>query len=367
MPTIIQDLYVQGGQSVWLDGYDKSWMVNGTLKGMVQNGLRGIIFDYQSMHVLLQDTDFYDKQIKTLYVPDQDPLELFNKLILDDIRSAADLFAPIYHVTRGVDGYVSVPIDPRHAYDAKNLFREGLSLFKTIRRPNIMFQAPATDEGFQAARELVVSGVNVHITHVISLEQYRRAYGAYISGLKELIATGALARTVTCFVGVQFDLIHQAFASYISSTESFGLALAECNGDLGLYTCRKIYEEFIQNNASEEFQELKQKGSHIQKLIWGPVSSRLKEMRDVKEIESMIANYTIAALDQASFEHFIEEGQLSEGFESKEIEAENIFEIMRNESVDCDGIFTKLLLDSIVFEQSAFTHLLNTLKYKKKS
>jgi len=366
MPTIIQDLYVQGGQSIWLDSFNKTWMSNGKLKELIQNGLRGIIFDTQSMHELIQDTKAYDKEIQLFHTPDKDPFELFDDLLQEDVRSVADLFAPIFQVTEGLDGYVSLPLDPRLFYDSELLVNEGIRLLKKIRRPNIMFQIAASDEGLRAAEELIANGINVHIVHVFSLAKYMEAQKAYTQGLQRWRESGAIARTVNSIVSINYDVIHKVFSRVMSADSTIGLFLKEMQGDLGLYTCYHVLQAYYAYLSTAVFKDLKNCGAHAQKIVWGPCARIPGQKRTILNIESYIANATIAALDLDSVDLFIEEGKVADGFAEYESESEQVFDRLKTSGVDVDSIFTKLLFDAIAKDQSQIAHLLETLKYKKK-
>jgi hypothetical protein len=367
MSTLIQDLYVQKGQSVWLNGYDKSRVPGNQLKQMIQNGLRGMILDYNSMLFLLQNTNEYDKQITLHHIPDEDPIELFNKLFRDEVRAVADLFAPIYHVTMGLDGYISVPVDPRYSHDNGTLISETLRLFKTIRRPNLMFQIPATTEGLSAARELILSGVSVHLTDVFSVEQYKKAFAVYADTLEQVVDAGVLVRTIACFVSVVCEHVHHAFARHFLGDKTIEKILEDFKGDLGLYTGARIYHLSANDFLTDRLESLKQKGCHRQRLIWGPCPRPSQKNSALECLEAFIAQHTILALDHAGVELFIEEGHISDGISEKMHDsAEDIFCLLQNAGVDCAQIFMKLQYDAIARKQSSFSELLRTLKYKKK-
>jgi transaldolase len=366
MPTIIQELYVQQGQSVWLDRFNKEWLLNRKLKELIQCGLRGVCLDYQTMHEVIHDTKHYDKAIKLFHTPDGDPLKLCNDLIMDDVRSVADLVAPLYHVTEGGDGFVSVPIDPRLVYDSALLIKEGIRLFKEIRRPNIMFQIPASEEGFLTTEELTAVGINVHVRHVFSFESYKRAQNAYTNGLKRWISTGALARTVNSVVSIDYNRMQKAFAPFILSDSSLGFHLKEFNGDFGIYSCYRILQEYYSYLKSDALRVLKQNGAHPQKLAWGPCFYFPGEARDVRSVEALIANATVTTLDYDTFETFLDEGHMSNGLTQYDNPSDGVFDILKAQGVDHQKICEQLLVSAIAREQSQFSFLLQTLKAKKK-
>lgn len=367
MPTTIQDLYVQKGQSVWLQGYDRSKMVNGQLKQMIQSGVRGMVFDHSSPLSLLQNSTAYDQQIKLHHVLDEEPLELFKKLLLDDVRTAADLFAPIYHVTMGIDGYVSIPVDPRYSYDSEKLVSETLSLFKSIRRPNVVFQIPATKEGFLAVYELILAGISVHVRHAFSFEQLREAFSVYVEALEQVVSTGVLARTITCFLSVAYEQMCRAFSGYASDDPSRAKILNGFNGDVGLYACNHIYHESAQFFSTDRFASLQEKGCHRQRLIWEFADRPFNNKRVSNEIAAFIAKHTISALEFYAIERFIDEQKISSGLmETSVDESPDLSSVFSSADIDRNTIFTKMQYEAISHDQSLFTELLRVLKYKKK-
>ena len=107
--------------------------------------------------------------------------------LLRDIQDAADLFKPVYEKTNGLDGYVSLEINPKLAFQTEETIKEGKRLYEKVNRPNVMFKVPSTDKGFDAIEELLSEGINVNITLIFSLEQYVKTAHAFLKGIKRLL------------------------------------------------------------------------------------------------------------------------------------------------------------------------------------
>src|SRR5262245_9370157 len=162
------------GQSVWLDYLRRGMLRSGELQGLIDDGLRGMtsnptIFE----HAIGGSTD-YDDALRTVAASAKGDLEVFERLAVDDVREAADLFRPVYDATEGRDGFVSLEVSPTLARDTEGTVAEAGRLWGEVNRPNVMIKVPGTKEGWPAIQRLLADGINVNITLLFSLEHYRQ-------------------------------------------------------------------------------------------------------------------------------------------------------------------------------------------------
>ena len=132
----------------------------------------------------------YDDLFNRLVAEGRTGMELYEGLVLPDIADAADMLRPVYDRTGGVDGYVSLEVNPKLAYDTERTLEEARRLFKTLNRPNVLIKVPATDEGLPAVETLIGEGINVNVTLIFSLAMYDRVMDAYLNGLTKLNGAG---------------------------------------------------------------------------------------------------------------------------------------------------------------------------------
>ena len=178
------------GQSVWLDYISRSLITTGRLKEMIENGIRGMTSNPTIFDKAVSSADDYDEQIRDLSRRGRDAFGVYDEITVKDVQDAADLYHPVYEETGGLDGYVSLEIDPRMAYNTQDTVREGMRLAQKVNRPNVMFKVPSTKEGFPAIEELTASGLNINVTLIFSLRQYLDTAESYIRGIRRLIKEG---------------------------------------------------------------------------------------------------------------------------------------------------------------------------------
>ncbi|MDZ4243029.1 MAG: transaldolase family protein, partial [Candidatus Omnitrophota bacterium] len=186
------------GQSVWLDYINRPMIESGKLKGLIDDGLRGMTSNPAIFNQVISAGKDYDEKISALSGQGKSPFDIYDEITIADIQDACDLFKPVHEKTKGLDGYVSLEINPLLANDAKASIDEGLRLFKKVGRPNVMIKVPATDAGFPVVEELLSNGVNVNVTLIFSMLQYMDTAEAFITGLDRFAAkSGDVSRVAS--------------------------------------------------------------------------------------------------------------------------------------------------------------------------
>ena len=185
----LQNLHA-AGQSVWLDYIDRTILVNGALTRQIENdALTGMTSNPTIFEKALATGTAYDAQLAA--APEAlTPLQLFELIESDDVRTACDQFRVVYEQSGGTDGYVSIEVSPNVAHDADATVEEAHRLWTLVNRPNVMIKVPGTEEGSKALRRLIADGLNVNVTLLFAVEAYARIIEAYLTGLEERMKAG---------------------------------------------------------------------------------------------------------------------------------------------------------------------------------
>ncbi len=171
------------GQSVWLDDIRRDLIQGGDLARLIrEDGLRGVTSNPAIFNKAIAESDLYDGALRAL--PDGSPKDWYEALAVADIQAACDAFAPVYADTDGGDGFVSLEVSPRLAHDTLATVDEARRLWARVDRPNVMIKVPATPEGLPAIETLIAEGINVNVTLIFSLAQYRAVCDAHLAGLR---------------------------------------------------------------------------------------------------------------------------------------------------------------------------------------
>lgn len=164
MTSLIQKLN-QIGQSIWYDNIERKLLKDGTLEGMFNRGeIRGITSNPSIFNKAISQSDEYDAEIRSLTQESLSRDNVYERLAISDIQTAADLFRPLYDQTNGDDGYVSLEVSPYLAHDADQTISEANRLWNDVNRPNLMVKIPATKAGLPAITETIAAGINVNVT-----------------------------------------------------------------------------------------------------------------------------------------------------------------------------------------------------------
>ena len=178
------------GQSIWLDYIQRSMITSGELKQLIDIGLRGVTSNPAIFEKAIAGSNDYDEDLKQLLKTGAPIVQIYETLAIKDISLAADQLRGVYDSSGGKDGYVSLEVSPELAYETEKTIAEAKRLFETVNRPNVLIKVPATQAGLPAITELIGSGVNVNVTLIFGLQNYKAVADAYQSGLEKLAATG---------------------------------------------------------------------------------------------------------------------------------------------------------------------------------
>ena len=189
MANSLQEL--QGlGQSVWFDNIRRGFINSGELQRLIDLGVSGLTSNPSIFEKAITGSADYDEALLELALNDNDAVEIFERLAMEDIQAAADLLRPIYERTAGGDGFASIEVSPHLANDTDGTVSEARRLHAALERPNVMIKVPATPAGIPAIRALIGEGINVNVTLIFSLDAYAQVREAYIGGLEDLAQAG---------------------------------------------------------------------------------------------------------------------------------------------------------------------------------
>jgi transaldolase/glucose-6-phosphate isomerase len=288
-------------QSLWLDNIHRGLLTSGTLARYIdQCGVRGLTSNptiYE--HALARGHD-YDDVLKSL-MPHygQNLEELFFALALEDLRSAADLFAPIHEASEGQDGFVSLELSPKLADDADASVAQAQRLHNLAQRPNLLIKVPGTPAGERAIEELIALGVGVNVTLLFSPSQYLRAAEAYFRGLERRLARRLDLRVAS---------VASVFVSRWDTAMNASLASSERNR-LGLAVAYHCYDTHRRLYATDRWKRLAAHGAHPQRLLWASTSSKDPTLPPAYYVEQLVYPNTIDTVPEPTLLAFLNEGQ----------------------------------------------------------
>src|ERR687886_2801117 len=218
----LQQLYDQG-QSPWLDYITRDILENGRLQELIELGIMGLTSNPTIFQKAISGSQLYDDELRRLVREGKSVDEIYDGLVLDDIRAAAAILRPVYDRTNGRDGLVSIEEPPRLAYDTQKSIEEARRLFHYLNLPNVMIKIPGTPEDIPAFQQAITDGINVNVTLVFSLENYRAVAEAYLAGLEGRAEKGepldCLASVASFFVSRVTTAVDNKLDELITATD----------------------------------------------------------------------------------------------------------------------------------------------------
>jgi len=330
----------------------------GKLKEMIRLGLRGMTSNPTIFDKAISLSNDYDKEIKDLNNKGKSTFEIYDELTVKDVQDAADVFRVVYDETNGLDGYVSLEVNPKLASKTQETIVEAKRLFKKVNRPNVMFKVPSTDAGFEAIEELLAEGINVNITLIFSLERYIKTARSYIKGITRLSKKqNDLSR---------INSVASVFVSRVDTLVDKMLNEDSLKGKAAVANSRLIYQKYLEIFSGEEFRQLKEKGANVQRVLWGSTSTKNPAYSDIKYVSELIGKNTVNTIPENTFEAFLDHGVVREVLTSDAQDALEAIQELKGFKIDINSVCAQLLQDGVAAFEKSFDSLLNSIKKKMK-
>ncbi|MGB7054926.1 MAG: transaldolase [bacterium] len=367
--TSVQEL-AEYGQSVWLDYISRSLIDTGRLKNLIDDGVCGLTSNPSIFDEAVSKSNDYDPYIKSLKDNHRTTFEIYDDITVRDVQDAADLFLQVYEETEGLDGYVSLEINPDLAHDVEATIAEGRRLYEKVNRANVMFKVPSTEAGFPAITALLANGINVNVTLIFSRQQYISTTEAYLHGLEKLAESGEDLRTVRAVASVFVSRVDTLVDNLIDTklhSESNGAhakQLEELKGMAAVANSAIIYDKYMAAFSSDRFIHLAEKGANVQRLLWGSTSTKNPAYSDIKYVTELIGKNTVNTIPQATLEAFLDHGTVKEALPGDLSRALEKIGRLQQFGIDINDVCKKLLDDGVVAFQRSFDSLLQAIQDK---
>lgn len=358
------------GQSIWLDYISREMIEGGELQRWLDQGLRGLTSNPSIFNQAISKSTEYDERIAQLKEAGKSVFEIYDELTTKDIRDALDIFKPVYESTQGLDGYVSLEINPQLAHNEEESIKEGKRLFEKVNRPNLMIKVPATKAGFPVIEALLADGINVNATLIFSREQYRETAQAFLKGVErlsqrqgDLTQIRSVASVFISRIDTMVDqLIDEKAAAKADETPP--AELQSLKGKAAVANTKLIFEMSRELFADQRFQDLEQKGAARQRVLWGSTSTKNPEYNDVKYVEELIARQSVNTVPEKTLKAFLDHGVVKEALNGDPEVARDIVEQLQKANISMDAVCSKLLDEGVAAFEKAFEELMTSIETK---
>ncbi len=348
------------GVSVWIDSLSREMLETGELaRLMEEDAVVGVTSNPTIFQKALSEAEWYDDQLREAAKETEDPLELFFTLALEDIRDACDLMRPAWERSSGIDGYVSMEVDPRIAYDREAQFAQAARFHKEVDRPNLYVKIPGTEPGLGAIEDSIAAGRSINITLIFSLDRYAAVAEAYLRGLERLVAGGGDPSTVN---SVASFFVSRVDTEADKRLEELGRS--DLQGRLAIANAKLAYEHWQQAFSGDRWEFLLGKGARTQRCLWASTSTKNPAYRDVLYGEELIGPEVVNTMPLETVRAFQDHGEIRDTLEEGLDEAHALLGELAKAGVDYDDVVAKLEAEGVQKFDDAFEGLLSGIQEK---
>ncbi|HEY1701262.1 MAG TPA: transaldolase [Trebonia sp.] len=309
MSDVLGDL-TKAGVSVWLDDISRERLRTGNLQELMKSlHVRGVTSNPTIFAKALSKGDAYDDQIEDLKARGVSVEEASRMITTYDIRWAADVLRPVYDESAGLDGRVSIEVDPRVARDTKKTIAEAKQLWWLVDRPNVYIKIPATEQGLPAITAALAEGISVNVTLIFSLERYGKVIDAYVEGLEQAAANGhdlSQIASVASFFVSRVDTEVDKRLDKIGGEEAKAL-----KSKAAIANARLAYELYEQKLATPRWEALAAQGARVQRPLWASTSVKDPSLPDTMYVVELVARDTVNTMPEATIVATGDHGVLS--------------------------------------------------------
>ncbi|KQS97363.1 transaldolase [Cellulomonas sp. Leaf395] len=349
------------GVAIWLDDLSRERLRTGNLAELVEaKGVVGVTTNPSIFASALAKGDAYDEQLRELAADGADVDAAVFRITTDDVRQAADVLRPVYDATDGVDGRVSIEVDPRLARDTDGTIASAKSLWSTVDRPNVFIKIPATREGLPAITAVLAEGISVNVTLIFSLQRYSDVIDAFQSGLEQAEANGhdlAPIASVASFFVSRVDAAIDPRLDAIGTPEAAAL-----RGKAAIANARLAYALNQDAVADERWKALARAGAHPQRPLWASTGVKDKAYPDTLYVDELVVAGVVNTMPEATLNAVADHGgDGSDTVTGTRPESQAVIDGLRDLGIDIDEVTEQLEVEGVDKFSASWGDLLGTV------
>ena len=350
-------------QSVWLDYIRRDLIANGGLRTLIErDGVRGVTSNPTIFEKAIEGYTDYDQGISDLLArnPNAPAGELYDALVIEDVRHAADILRSSYEAADRSDGFVSIEPPPQLTRDTASTVREARRLWRAVDRPNLMIKVVGTQEGRTAFETLIAEGINVNVTLMFSLRHYDAVAAAYIRGLDRCQRPEHVASVASFFVSRVDTQVDRALEE-VGTREAQAL-----EGKIAIANAKLAYQRFRDIFHGDAFAAQRRRKARAQRPLWASTGTKNPRYSDVLYIEELIGPETVNTMPLATLNAFRDHGRVrGETITSNLSEAHKSMEVLAHLGIDLNAITEELQVDGISAFAADYDRVLAAIEKKK--
>ena len=349
------------GVSPWIDSVSREMLETGELKRLMdEDAVVGVTSNPTIFQKAMAEGEWYDEQLAEVSKQTDDLREIFIALAVEDIKQACDLMKPAWDATDGVDGYVSIEVDPTLGYDRDGTYAQAMRLHAEVDRPNVYVKIPATEIGLGPIEDCIAATKSINVTLIFSLDRYKAVVEAYIRGLERAVASG---RDITQVRSVASFFVSRVDTEADKRLE--GLGNTSLQGKLAIANAKLAYQHYLEAFSGPRWEFLVTKGARPQRCLWASTSTKNPNYRDVLYVEELIGPDTVNTMPAETIAAFQDHGEVKETLTTGVDAATGLFDELREAGVDYDSVVETLEAEGVQKFADSFAELLDGIRAKR--
>jgi transaldolase len=325
------------GVAVWLDDLSRVRLTSGSLaKMLTEQHVVGVTTNPSIFQKALSDADAYDAQVGDLAKMGVSVEEAARLMTARDVRAACDVERPAYDASGGVDGRVSIEVDPRSAHDTDKTVAEAKTLWWLVDRENLFIKIPATRAGLPAITATLAEGISVNVTLIFSLERYRAVMEAFLAGMEQAKVNGhdiTKIGSVASFFVSRVDTEVDKRLDKIGSDEAKAL-----RGKAAIANAQLAYEAYTEVFGTDRWKALEAAGAHPQRPLWASTSTKNPDYPDTIYVEELVAPGVVNTMPESVIKAWADHGELKGDLTDKYDQARKVMADLKAVGIDFDDV-----------------------------
>ncbi|HUL24513.1 MAG TPA: transaldolase [Streptosporangiaceae bacterium] len=359
-PDVLAQLSA-AGVSIWLDDISRDRLATGNLARLIRDRhVAGVTSNPTIFAHALSSGSAYDRQIADLEVREVGLEEASRAITTYDIRWACDVLRPVYDATSGVDGRVSIEVDPRIARDTAKTVAEARALWWLVDRPNLFIKIPATEQGLPAITQCLAEGISINVTLIFALERYGQVMDAFLAGLEQ---AGQAGRDLSAIASVASFFVSRVDTEVDGRLDKLGTPEAEAlRGKAAIANARLAYELYEERFATPRWQALRKAGARPQRPLWASTSTKDPAYPDTMYVAELVAPGTVNTMPEATLHAMADHGQVRPGTgASGYAEARQLFADLEQLGIGYQDVVSVLEEEGVAKFAASWQEMLDTL------
>ncbi len=354
------------GVAIWLDDMSRNRLVSGNFAELIRDKhIVGATTNPSIFQKALSQGAAYDAQLGELAAQGVDPDQAVRAITTADVRSACDVIKPVFESTSGIDGRISIEVDPRLAHDEEGTVAEARELWQQVDRPNMFVKIPALDEGIPAIRRCLREGISINVTLIFGLDRYRHVMEAFLSGLEERLSDGkpltgveSVASFFVSRVDTEYDHRLDLLAKE-SGDESRVATAGRLRGQAAIANARLAFQAYQEVFASERWLALAAHGARPQRPLWASTGVKDPAYDDTRYVVELVAPGTVNTVPEPTLDAVADHGVIRGATAAQGYgEARAVLDELSALGIDYDDVITKLEDEGVEKFEEAWESLL---------